>query len=124
MKFLVVVIGIFFFVGCSSTNQNIENTVYKSTKHIERMELKKNYYLVAENVTVESSNRFLAYIPLTIMPLTVDGRIDSLSLELLNKYNGDILTDVKVETGWLFTLYYNTYTYYLTGNVWQRKDKN
>ena len=116
---LLLIYVILFMTGCTQNNQ----VLYKSTKHIEHSRMKQNYYLIAENVTVEASNRFFGYVPLTLMPFSPDDRINALSLELLKKYNGDVLTDVKVETGWLVTLYYNTYTYYLTANVWQRKEK-
>ena len=122
MKKILQIIYLFVLLlitGCA----NNEQILYKSTKHIEHSTFKKDYFLIAENVTVEASNRFFGYVPLTLMPFSPDERINALSLELLDKYHGDILTDVRIETGWLITLYYNTYTYYLTANVWQRKDK-
>jgi hypothetical protein len=117
---LLKVIGfglVLLFTGCA----NIQPT-YKAEQKIDRNKLKANYNLIAQRASVDVSNKFLVYIPLTLAPMEIDDVVNKLSNELLNKYNGDVLTDVKVETNWLFTLYYNTYTYTLTANVWQRKE--
>ena len=115
-KLLLISFIIFISVGCSS----IQPT-YKTNESIDRVKLKENYYLIDKNAKAEISIRFFAYIPLTIVPLEEDDRVNKLSEEILSRYNADILTDVRLETTWLFTVYYNTYTYILTASVWKKK---
>ena len=110
--------------GCSSKNSSLisgANILIKSTDLIKEETLSKNFVLIQKNAKDEISNRFLVYIPLTIQSSSLESATESLTQDMMDKYGADLLTNVRIETDWLLTLYYNTYTYYITADVWKRK---
>jgi len=83
--------------------------------------LKKNFVLIQKNAKDEISNRFFVYIPITLQSSNLESATETLSNDMIDRYGADLLTNVRIETDWLVTVYYNTYTYYITADVWKRK---
>jgi len=121
---IYILSSLFILTGCINKNEphkSIDEQIIVSTDLINKDILIKNFVLIQRDARDDITNRFFVYIPLTVYSLTLDSAIEKLSKRLLNKYGADLLTNVKIETDWLATIYYNTYTFYITADVWKRK---
>jgi PBP1b-binding outer membrane lipoprotein LpoB len=123
-RILLGLMMILLFAGCSTKEvspKDGSNTIIRSTDLINNENLKKNFVLIQRNAKDEMTNRFFAYIPITLEASSLESAVESLTKDMMNKYGADLLTNVSIETDWLVTVYYNTYTYYITADVWKRK---
>ncbi|RLA75785.1 MAG: hypothetical protein DRG78_20365 [Epsilonproteobacteria bacterium] len=128
LSLVIILFTIILFTGCSSKQNQLE--LQKSKKYVSLKNINQHFNLMQKDAKYELSNKFFVYLPAKMsIPVDSSGSdvnllaVDRLSLYLLNKYNGDILTNVRIETDWLFTIYWNTYTYYITADVWKRKEE-
>lgn len=121
---LICSVIILLLSACSNKNlspSSARNTIIKSTDLINEDLLAKNFVLIQKNAQDEMSNRFFVYIPLTLQASSLESATETLTKEMIERYGADLLTNVRIETNWLITIYYNRYTYYITADVWRRK---
>lgn len=105
--FGVGLVGLFFAMGCSTTIANLDVVSTKTA------DFSQQHARAASQASASDGRLWI-----TILPLGGAPSIDKAINNLLDKYNGDYLTDTKViETGWsLIAISYGAIE--VRGDVW------
>jgi len=107
--------------GCIPKYQG--DTIFHKTGAIEKALLEKNYTLVAQQQKADIGNFWVFYIPVNLEMPKEEGEIEhTLADKLLQRFDGDLLTNVKFESSWLITVYWNQFKRHITADVWKKKD--
>ena len=94
--------------------------MYKSSQKMNSVAVGNEYELISSNVTHTLSNWWLLYIPVKLS-IPNERVEDKLTHALLNKYSGELLTNVQIEKSTFFTIYWNVWSYKITADVWRKK---
>ena len=99
--------GLFFATGCTDTVARLTIASTKTT------DFSQTHYRAATQASADDGRLWL-----TILPLGGAPSIEKAMNELLQKYNGDYLTDTQIdETGWsLLLISWGSVS--VTGDVW------
>jgi len=116
-RLVVCVIAILMLGGCAS-HTKLTNVADKG-KSYDQTYLNNNFELIAENAEVDLGRAFFYILPIGDLNSLDDAYVVS---ELLEKYEGDLVTDVSIESKFGTLLYVSVYYVYATGNVWKRKE--
>lgn len=116
-----VLIFIFLLSGCATnayqarfTNQQFD------PDSVDRDYLEENFVLTNEKAELVLNRHFFVYIPLNAYFPFSDSYVTE---SLLQRFDGDVVTDLSIERKFLFLLYYNRYYVVATGDVWKRKER-
>ena len=85
--------------------------------------LKENYTLVAKSQKASVGNYWVFYLPVMLQMPTEENDIEhKLADKLLQRFDADLLTNIKIESSYLVTLYWNQFRRHITADVWKKKD--
>jgi len=107
MRSLALGLVVFFALGCSSTIANLNIVSTKTT------DLGQPHYRSANQASASDGRLWITILPLGGAP-SIDQGINN----LLSKYNGDYLTDTKVEESWWSLLVISYGAIDVKGDVW------
>ncbi|MDH5256744.1 MAG: hypothetical protein OEX07_02010 [Gammaproteobacteria bacterium] len=113
----LLLLSTFVLAGCATRQPIFTNRVV-STVGVDWDYINNNFELVDENAEVVLNRHFLVYLPLSGYYSFND---ETISNELLYKYQGDLITNLRIDKKFLFLLYYNRYYVVANGKVWKRK---
>jgi hypothetical protein len=99
--------GLFFALGCSTTLANLDVVSTKTT------DFAQPHYRSASQASDTDGRLWIAILPLGGAP-----SIDKVINNLLEKYNGDYLTDAKVSETWWSLLLVSYGSIDVKGDVW------
>ena len=106
--------------GCASKPVRFTNVTEALTASDQEY-LKANFDLVYSGAEITLSRHFLMMYPLSGYYQFND---ETITNELLNKYKGDIVSNLQINKKLIFLLYYNRYYIVATGDVWRKKNDN
>lgn len=108
---------IVLLAGCANKSTRFTNLIPSPT--IEDQDyLKANFDLVRKNAETSLNRHFILYVPVSGW-YDFDDKVAT--DELLNKYDGDVVTNLSIEKKYLILVYYNRYYVVVTGDVWRKK---
>lgn len=107
MRSLALALAGFLALGCSATIANLNVVSTKTT------DFGKSHYRSANQASASDGRLWI-----TILPLGGAPSIDKSINNLLEKYNGDYLTDTKVEESWWSLLVISYGAIDVKGDVW------
>ena len=118
-------IGIIFLAlaiqGCIPKYQG--DTIFHKSEAVDKALLEKNYTLVAQKQKADIGNFWILYVPINLQMPSEEAEIEhTLANKLLQRFDADLLTNVKFESSWLVTLYWNQFKRHITADVWKKKD--
>ncbi len=114
---MLTLLGSVLLSGCAMRQNHITHRVV-SPEFVDQEYLNRNFVLVAKDAEIVLNRHFFIHIPLNgYYTFNESTAVE----ELLHRYGGDLVTDVTIESKFLFLLYYNRYYLIASGNVWKRK---
>jgi hypothetical protein len=105
--FALGLVGLFFATGCTDTVARLAIASTKTT------DFSQNHYRAATQASADDGRLWLLVLPLGGAP-SIEDAIN----HLLQKYNGDYLTDTKVDETWWSLLLVSWGSVSVTGDVW------
>ena len=106
-SFALGLTGLFFATGCTDTVARLTVVSTKTT------DFSESHYRSASQASAGDGRLWL-----TILPLGGAPSIEKAMNELLQKHNGDYLTDTKIDESWWSLLVISWGSVSVTGDVW------
>ena len=98
--------------------------VYKKSEKIDVDGLNKDYQLVGSQQSATVGNYFFLYIPVKLGLSSEEGDTENrLMQDLLKRFDGDLLTNIKFRSSYLITAYWNQWTREIVADVWKKRGK-
>ncbi len=106
-----------FLAGCATTDVKFTNQIAVPTAQDLRY-LNSNFELIKQGAETTLDRHFFMYVPLSGFYEFNDKTVIT---ELLDEYDGDLVTNLRIDRKFLFTLYYNRYYVVAKGDIWKKK---
>lgn len=117
-RFPLLAVILFFLSGCATTPNE---PLYKTQEPINHAQLYKDYRIIKQGAEAKISIWFFVLTPLKFDYSAGTDVAVMLGNKILSEYDGEFLTSAKVNKHTFISIYWNSFSYSMTADVWGRK---